>query len=184
MTVQHDLEELEIEAGRLASVLERRSVRVVFAESCTAGLVSATLAGVPGVSEHHCGSAVVYRLDTKARWLGVPRELLTDPGPVSAEMATAMATGVLERTPEADMSASVTGHLGPNAPAEQDGLAYFAIAIRGPERPSATPQVAVHERRLAPKAGSDDGKSLRLHRQREAAHILLALVRETLEQSS
>lgn len=114
----------------VASLLMQLGRRVVFAESCTGGLVSASLARVPGISEYLCGSAVVYRLDTKARWLGISEALLRDPGPVSAVVARAMALGVLTRTPEADLAASITGHLGPNAPGDQDGLVFIGIVQR------------------------------------------------------
>ncbi|HET6424444.1 MAG TPA: CinA family protein [Planctomycetaceae bacterium] len=114
----------------LATELREKGLKIVFAESCTAGLASATLARIPGISEQHCGSAVVYRLDTKHEWLGVSRGLLEDPGPVSKEVAEAMATGVLKKTPEADIAAAITGHLGPNAPAGQDGLIWMAVASR------------------------------------------------------
>lgn len=111
--------------------LESCGRRIVFAESCTAGLISATLARVPGVSNWLCGSSVVYRLDTKTRWLGVPESMLIDLGPVSEPVARLMAVGVLQRTPEASISASITGHLGPGAPPEQDGLIYVGIAQHG-----------------------------------------------------
>ncbi|MFO1045788.1 MAG: CinA family protein [Planctomycetaceae bacterium] len=119
-------------ANEIASLLKETRTRVVFAESCTAGLVAATLSRVPGISEFHCGSSVVYRLDTKSRWLGIDPELLVDPGPgpVSEIVARHMATGVLERTPEASFSAAITGHLGPNAPIHQDGLVFIGIAQR------------------------------------------------------
>ena len=117
-------------AQKLAETLQQRRRRIVFAESCTAGLVSATLARIPGISEWHCGSAVVYRLDTKHRWLGVSEAELLNPGPVSRCVAEAMARGVLERTPEADVSVAVTGHLGPQAPPDQDGLVFIAGATR------------------------------------------------------
>lgn len=117
-------------AIEVAELLRRHQTRIVIAESCTAGLVSATLARVPGISELHCGSAVVYRLETKTRWLGVPSSTLIDPGPVSEPVARAMAEGVLQRTPEANVAAAITGHLGPNSPPEQDGLAFVAIARR------------------------------------------------------
>ena len=70
-----DLNELAI---RLADCLRLRSRRVVLAESCTAGLVSAALAQVPGVSEFHCGSAVVYRLETigSVAAMAIDREVL------------------------------------------------------------------------------------------------------------
>ncbi len=119
----------------VATLLERTKRRIVFAESCTGGLVSASLARVPGISGFLCGSAVVYRLDTKAKWLGVPAALLDDPGPVSEVVAREMALGVLAHTPEADLAASITGHLGPNAPDDQDGLVFIAIARRNTETP-------------------------------------------------
>lgn len=123
---------LHLVANRIAALLKTTKTRVVFAESCTAGLISATLGRVPGISEYHCGSAVVYRLDTKSRWLGIDPALLVEPGPgpVSDVVARLMAVGVLERTPEATFSAAITGHLGPNAPSHQDGLVFIGVAHR------------------------------------------------------
>ena len=43
-------------AQSLANCLNQRQVGVVFAESCTAGLVAASLAQVPGISRWLCGS--------------------------------------------------------------------------------------------------------------------------------
>ena len=117
-------------AHDVAELLSRFQRKIVFAESCTAGLISATLARVPGASNFHCGSAVVYRLDTKTRWLGVSRTTLHDHGAVSEAIAIEMALGALAHTPEADLAAAITGHLGPNAPDHQDGLIYIAIAVR------------------------------------------------------
>lgn len=117
-------------AGRLASLLKVRDVRVVFAESCTAGLVAASLARTPGISQWLCGSAVVYRDATKAEWLDVPTAQMKKHSAVSDPVARSMATGVLRCTPEADWSASVTGHLGPDAPVDQDGVVFLAVACR------------------------------------------------------
>lgn len=124
-------------ALNLATGLRENGLKIVFAESCTAGLASATLAQIPGISAHHCGSAVVYRLDTKHQWLGVSEALLENPGPVSQEVAEAMATGVLRITPEAYLAASITGHLGPNAPEDQDGLVWMAVAHRASNKVTA-----------------------------------------------
>lgn len=114
----------------LARALATEGLRVVFAESCTSGLVAASLGRVPGVSEVLCGSAVTYRNDTKAKWIGVKPASLNSPGPVSAEVAQQMAIGVLRKTPEADLAASVTGHLGPDAPPRLDGTIFVAVAKR------------------------------------------------------
>src|SRR5262245_51227238 len=98
----------------IAQRLQHLNRKVVFGESCTAGLVSAMLARVPGISNHLCGSAVTYRSETKAAWLKISKRLLESPGPVSDRVAREMAQQVLRRTPEADLAISITGHLGPN----------------------------------------------------------------------
>jgi len=160
------------EAERLADQLKGRGIRVVFAESCTGGLVSALMAQIPGISDFLCGSAVTYRNDTKARWLGVPEDMLLDPGPVSAAVARAMAEAVLRQTPEAAVAASVTGHLGPNAPAEQDGLIWIGVAQRA--GPGGQITTATLSHRL-PKSES------RHQRQQSAARHVLRDTAEVLE---
>lgn len=121
-------------ARRVARLLQAAGRKVVFAESCTGGLVSGALTRIAGISNYHCGGVVVYRNETKQAYLGIPAAVLIDPGPVSREVAELMALRVLEMTPEADISASVTGHLGPNAPARLDGLVFIAVAQRSSSR--------------------------------------------------
>jgi PncC family amidohydrolase len=112
----------------------------VFAESCTGGLVSGALTSIAGISNYHCGGVVVYRNETKRAYLDIPGKLLDDPGPVSAKVAELMAAKVLQKTPEADVAVSVTGHLGPNAPLGLDGLVFVAVTWRGAgKRRSSTP---------------------------------------------
>ena len=166
----------------VATRLQESNRRVVFAESCTGGLVSASLARVPGISEFHCGSAVVYRLDTKTQWLGVPEALLLDPGPVSEVVAREMALGVLARTPEADFAASITGHLGPNAPDAQDGLVFIGIARRSAE-PTREPTVVLFEERLpfeGPELHDFPGNSVREQRQWLAVERVLSHLKAVL----
>ncbi|MCI0361542.1 MAG: nicotinamide-nucleotide amidohydrolase family protein [Planctomycetaceae bacterium] len=119
-------------ARRVARLLAASGLKVVFAESCTGGLVSGALTRIPGISEHHCGGMVVYRNETKMAYLGIPPAVLDGPGPVSREVAELMATSILQRTAEAGVSIAVTGHLGPGAPAGMDGLVYIAAAVRKP----------------------------------------------------
>lgn len=131
-------QQLDETALRLAEKLRSRGLRIVFAESCTAGLLSATLSRVPGISEFLCGSAVTYRNGTKSAWLDVSTSDLSDPeiGPVSRTVAEQMCRGVLAQTPEADVAASVTGHLGPDAPPDLDGIAYVAVLLRREDDPT------------------------------------------------
>jgi PncC family amidohydrolase len=157
---------LSLDARQLAKALKRKDVKVVFAESCTGGLIAATLAQVPGISDWLCGSAVTYRSDTKRQWLGVSGENLIRRGPVSATIAREMAVGVLDKTPEADWSASVTGHLGPDAPRRLDGVVYIGIALRC-QTELAVASIQVRATRHVLAAGT------RVHRQREAAALVM-----------
>lgn len=116
--------------GQLVARLAERRRRLVLAESCTGGLISAELAKIPGVSEWLCGSAVTYRCDTKSRWLGVSPDDIETHTAVSEPVARQMAEGVLRSTPEASIAGSITGHLGPQAPAEFDGVVFIGIARR------------------------------------------------------
>lgn len=124
------------QAEQLVQILRDRELKIVFAESCTAGLLASTLGRLPGVSRVLCGSAVTYRNLTKVNWLGVEQQLLDDPAitAVSEPVARQMAWGVLQQTAEADLAVSVTGHLGPIAPAGFDGLVFSGICWRTDSR--------------------------------------------------
>lgn len=117
-------------AKLLVERLQSHARRLVLAESCTGGLVAASLAAVPGVSQRFCGSAVTYREATKQAWLGIDREAIRAATAVSETVTRAMARGVLRRTAEADVAAAVTGHLGPDAPEPLDGILFVAFARR------------------------------------------------------
>ncbi len=153
----------------LAESLARKQLKIVFAESCTGGLISAALAGVPGISEWLCGSAVTYRSPTKVAWLGVDAAQIAEHTAVCGRVALQMALGVLEKTPEADIALSITGHLGPAAPQEMDGLVFVGIAKRGKKVSLATDVV----RSVLTTEG-------RLVRQREAASLVLLTALERI----
>lgn len=158
-------------AQQIAGLLASGTRRVVFAESCTGGLVSCLLAQVPGISQFLCGSAVTYRETTKAAWLGVSHDVLRDYSAVSLIVAEGMATAVLDNTPQADISLSVTGHLGPDAPPQQDGIVYVGSATRTRTPPGVFP-LGVYEHRLK--------TTERIDRQQEAASLVLSHLEQIL----
>ncbi len=127
----HAQEELDHLAMRLFQTMEQSADTLVLAESCTAGLIAATLSRIPGMSRRFAGSFVVYQSDSKTAWLGISAEMIQQHDVVSCVVAISMATQALERTPHANIAMSITGHLGPDSPPELDGLAWLAIARRG-----------------------------------------------------
>lgn len=162
-------------------MLKERALKIVFAESCTGGLISAALTRIPGVSAYHCGSAVVYQVETKIAWLGVSKKTVAKHGVVSSEVAVEMARGALEHTPHADLAASVTGHLGPGAPEGQDGLMFAAAAVRRAAK--RRPKVVVRKHLLDGQfaAQASGPKTLRIQRQMSAACYVLSLCADVLE---
>lgn len=169
-------------AREILTLLEQTHSRLVCAESCTAGLVAATLAGIPGASQWLCGSAVVYRNATKTAWLGVSAEILDDParGDVCEETAARMAEGVLSVTPEASVAVSVTGHLGPGAPDQLDGVVDIGWAERdrwtGVLRTTHLLRVTLQE----PAPTDRDDIVRRIARQSEATRCVLLSIRDAL----
>ncbi len=118
-------------ANQLFNTMENAGEILVLAESCTAGLISATLARVPGMSRRLAGSFVAYQIESKVAWLGLHSETIQKHGVVSQEVAASLAMRALHVTPHATIAMSITGHLGPDAPAELDGVAWLAVVRRG-----------------------------------------------------
>jgi PncC family amidohydrolase len=123
-------EQLGEAAARVAAVLAERQLRLVMAESCTGGLAAAALATIPGISQWFCGSAVTYREQTKIDWLAVSADDLAELSAVSSLIAAEMTQGALVATREADVAVAITGHLGPAAPADLDGIIWIGSARR------------------------------------------------------
>jgi nicotinamide-nucleotide amidase len=92
--------------------LSAQNAKVSFAESCTAGLLSAELASAPGASNVFSGSIIVYANELKKSLLGVSAEILQSDGAVSEECAIAMAKGIRSLL-QTDYAVSVTGIAGP-----------------------------------------------------------------------
>lgn len=96
----------------LAAELVARHITLALAESCTGGLVAATLTELPGASAWFEGALVTYSNVAKERLLHVHHRMLQQHGAVSKEVALAMAAGVLGVT-NASWAAAVTGLAGP-----------------------------------------------------------------------
>ena len=98
--------------GLVADLTVRRQT-VATAESLTAGLLAATIAGVPGASVVLRGGLITYTEATKTALAGVARQVLAEVGPVAAPTARALAVGAKERC-RATWGVGVTGVAGPD----------------------------------------------------------------------
>jgi nicotinamide-nucleotide amidase len=119
-------------AARLAAALRARGAMLATAESCTGGLVAAACTSLAGSSDWFERGVVTYSNGAKSDLLGVAAELIANHGAVSAEVARAMAAGVLVGSPAA-FAVAVTGIAGPGGgtPDKPVGTVWIATAARG-----------------------------------------------------
>lgn len=125
-------EELCETAAEALECARRHGVTLGTAESCTGGLISASLTAVAGSSDVMLGSVVSYACSVKESVLGVSSETLSSVGAVSSECAQQMAEGAL-RALGCATSVSVTGIAGPGGavPGKPVGTVWFACAGEG-----------------------------------------------------
>ncbi len=174
------LSQVYIKILELRDVLAKGGHRLVLAESCTAGMLAALLGQIPGISEHLCGSFIVYRTQTKADWLAIDPELLASSqhGPVSATVTSRLAVAALERTPEATVAAAVTGFLGPQSAPDSDGLVFCSFVMRTNQNASRT----IALRLTSPSPTDEMDLAGRRTRQLQAAEFTIEFVLDCLQQ--
>jgi nicotinamide-nucleotide amidase len=114
-------------AAEFLSAARDKGELVAVAESCTAGLLAATLTAVPGCSDVFERGFVTYSNAAKSEMLGVPYWLIEKHGAVSEDVARAMAGGALTHS-NASLAVAVTGIAGPDGgtPEKPVGLVHFA----------------------------------------------------------
>lgn len=118
-------------ARNVVQYLIDEKLTLSIAESCTGGLIGSAITSVPGASNvFECG-VVSYSDRIKEGILGVPHEVISEKGVVSAETAIAMAEGVKDLS-GSDLSIAVTGLAGPASASDTlpVGTVYISLAYR------------------------------------------------------
>jgi nicotinamide-nucleotide amidase len=141
------------EAEVLLEACRARNITIATAESCTGGLVAATLTAIAGSSDVVERGFVTYSNQAKHEMLGVPMALIIEFGAVSEEVARAMAEGALALS-HAAIAVSVTGVAGPGGgtAAKPVGLVCLGLAQRG--RETLTERHMLPGDRIAIRAGA------------------------------
>jgi nicotinamide-nucleotide amidase len=135
--VERLVTERELRAGakRVLNFFRACALKAATAESCTGGLVAATLTEIAGSSDVLDCGFVTYSNEAKEAMLGVPASTLKRYGAVSSETAAAMAEGALKNS-QADVAVAITGIAGPGGGSKEKpvGLVYFGAASRDGRR--------------------------------------------------
>lgn len=116
-------------AAEVIATCRNAGLMVATVESCTGGLVSATITAVSGSSDVLDRGFVTYSNEAKNELVDVPMPLIGAYGAVSAEVARAMAEGGVKNS-NAQIAVSITGVAGPGGGTADKpvGLVHFACA--------------------------------------------------------
>ncbi len=145
---------VDVLAARVGRALLARGARVAIAESCTGGLLSGRITGVPGSSRYFRGGVVAYHNTAKTAMLRVPRGMLVRCGAVSAPVAAAMARGA-RRAFEAEIAVAVTGIAGPGGGSVGKPVGLVYVAVSGFDRTRCRKALFAGDRRRIRDEASD-----------------------------
>lgn len=112
---------------QLTQKLLDQGLKIVTAESCTAGLVAKLLTDQAGSSSWFERGFVVYSNEAKMEMLGVSHKTLDKHGAVSRQTVHQMAEGALKNS-YADIALAISGVAGPYGGSEERpvGTVWFA----------------------------------------------------------
>lgn len=124
-TLQRDLVE------RLATLCKSEQQVVATAESCTGGMIAASMTNLAGSSEWFDCGFVTYSNNAKMQMLGVDSATLDNSGAVSSATVSEMAIGAVSRS-NATIACAVSGVAGPGGGSAEKPVGTVWIAWAGP----------------------------------------------------
>jgi nicotinamide-nucleotide amidase len=113
-------------------LLHERGSTVSVAESMTGGGLGERFTSVAGSSAAFAGGAITYTIEAKVRLLGLDKAILDQFGPVSSEVARAMALAIREKL-GTTYAVSITGNAGPTSDVDDKPVGLMHIGIASPE---------------------------------------------------
>ncbi len=149
-------------AAAILTAARAKGWRIVTAESCTGGMVSAALTDVAGSSDVFDRGFVTYSNAAKQGMLGVQSATLNAFGAVSVQVAAEMAMGALVAA-EAQLAVSITGIAGPGGSEfKPEGRVCFGLAVAGGTTRTETVEFGALGRAVVRAAATEKALSLLL----------------------
>ena len=121
-----------VKFNKLIKKLEKKKLKISFAESCTGGLLAQSITSLSGASKVFNLSVVTYSNDSKNLILNVPRKIINKFGAVSEECCLSMVKNLTKIT-KSQINVTVTGIAGPKGGSKSKpvGLVYIGINYKG-----------------------------------------------------
>ena len=119
---------LNNKSKKIVILLNKKKLKIAFAESCTGGLLSSAITSVSGSSKVFTLGLVAYSNQSKTKILRVSKNIIKKYGSVSEQVCLAMLKN-LNKISKTNISVSITGIAGPSGGTEIKpvGLVYVGI---------------------------------------------------------
>ena len=114
---------------KLVKLLSKKKLKVSFAESCTGGLLSSSIASISSSSKVFTLGLVTYSNQAKINILKVPKKIIMKHGAVSYETCLSMVKN-LNKISKTNISVSITGVAGPKGGTKQKPVGLVFIGIK------------------------------------------------------
>ena len=112
----------------LVNKLQKKKLKISFAESCTGGMLATTITSISGASKIFNLGLITYSNKAKISILKVNKKIIQKYGAVSPECCEAMVKN-LSKISKADVNVSITGIAGPKGGTKTKpvGLVYIGV---------------------------------------------------------
>ena len=119
---------LNNKSKKIVSLLNKKKLKIAFAESCTGGLLSSAITSVSGSSKVFTLGLITYSNQSKIKVLKVPKSIIRKYGSVSEPVCLSMLNN-LSKISKSNIAVSITGIAGPSGGSKQKpvGLVYVGI---------------------------------------------------------
>ena len=114
---------------KIVRLLEKKRLKISFAESCTGGLLSSTITQISGSSKVFTIGLVTYSNQSKINTLKVSKNTISKYGAVSYETCLSMVKN-LNQISKTNISVSVTGIAGPRGGSKKKPVGLVFIGIK------------------------------------------------------
>ena len=114
---------------KLVKLLNKKRLKISFAESCTGGLLSSSITSISGSSKVFKIGFVTYSNQSKINTLKVKKKTIKKYGAVSSEVSELMAINISKKF-KSDIALSCTGISGPNGGTDKKPVGTVYISIK------------------------------------------------------
>ena len=111
-----------------------KNIKLITAESCTGGLLSANITGIAGSSAVFSYGIICYSNESKRKFLNVDDKTLKSHGAVSFETVKEMLAGLCDQAKSKTLTIAISGVAGPSGSESKPvGLVFIGVKISSHE---------------------------------------------------